>query len=232
MTTLALLPGMDGTGDLFAPLISALDGSFEVTVARYPRDPALGYSQLEPNARSACPTNGHYFLLGESFSGPLAIQIAATNPKGLLGIILCATFATNPRPRLGPLGKAVTLLPVWLAPSPLVSFALLGRFATPRLRQAITAAVRSVSSRAMRARLHSVLAVNVLADLARIRVPILYLRASVDRIVPIDSLSQICNSNPAVQVINIAGPHCVLQASPRQAAAAINAFIAHTSNNL
>ncbi|WP_228488314.1 hypothetical protein [Caenimonas koreensis] len=50
-TTLVLLPGMDGTGDLFAPFIAAWKGP--VHVVRYPTDTALNYQELTAFARRA-----------------------------------------------------------------------------------------------------------------------------------------------------------------------------------
>ena len=66
----------------------------------------MGYDELEVLVRAALPTGQRYFLLGESFSGPLAIRIAANPPAGLAGVILCGTFAKNPLPWLR-LGAAV-----------------------------------------------------------------------------------------------------------------------------
>ncbi|MGQ0798894.1 MAG: serine aminopeptidase domain-containing protein [Pseudomarimonas sp.] len=42
------------------------------------------------------PRSEPYFLLGESFGGPLAIALAARQPRGLLGLVLCASFARYP----------------------------------------------------------------------------------------------------------------------------------------
>ena len=53
MTALVLLPGMDGTGDLFAPLLSALSPALRTIVIRYPSDRPLGYAELEAHARRA-----------------------------------------------------------------------------------------------------------------------------------------------------------------------------------
>jgi hypothetical protein len=50
--------------------------------------------------RAALPTRGRFVLLAESFSGPLAIRIAADPPSALVGLILCVTFARNPYPSL------------------------------------------------------------------------------------------------------------------------------------
>ncbi len=44
MITLVLLPGMDGTGCLFADFVSALGSEFETILVRYPSDEPLGYN--------------------------------------------------------------------------------------------------------------------------------------------------------------------------------------------
>ena len=76
--TLILLPGMDGSGQLFAPFIAALGDGFNVKVVRYPVDLPLGYDGLEQIARAAIPPEGAVVLLGESFSGPIAVSLAAS----------------------------------------------------------------------------------------------------------------------------------------------------------
>lgn len=76
--SLILLPGMDGTGQLFEPFISALAGEFEVKVVTYPASQPLGYTELEAVARKAIPKEGPYVILGESFSGPIAVSLGAS----------------------------------------------------------------------------------------------------------------------------------------------------------
>src|SRR5690349_15943355 len=70
----------------------------------YPADEPLDYEQLLPQVLAALPSDRPFVLLGESFSGPLAVMAAATRPVGLLGVILCATFVRNP----------LWLRPAWL----------------------------------------------------------------------------------------------------------------------
>src|SRR5579863_3225723 len=96
MVKLILMPGMDGTGELFAPLLRALGTSVETSVVRYPPDEPLGYAELLPRVRAELPQSGPFVLLGESFSGPLAIMLAGEAPAGLRGVMLSASFATNP----------------------------------------------------------------------------------------------------------------------------------------
>src|SRR5580698_7334133 len=109
---LVLLPGLDGTGKLFAEFLKALDLGVSANVVPYPPDIPLGYDELEPLVRSALPTRGRFVLLGESFSGPLAIRIAALRPPALVGLILCVTFASNPYPYLAWVRRLAAFLPL------------------------------------------------------------------------------------------------------------------------
>jgi hypothetical protein len=48
-TTLVLLPGLDGTGDLFAPVVDALGPNVPTQIVRYPLSHASGYASCEPS---------------------------------------------------------------------------------------------------------------------------------------------------------------------------------------
>lgn len=87
MTTLVLLPGLDGTGELFDPLVRELGPDLSIRVVRYPQDPGLGYKELLQFARDALPPTEPLVLLGESFSGPIAIQLSAERPDQVRGLI-------------------------------------------------------------------------------------------------------------------------------------------------
>src|SRR5262245_21849903 len=105
MVALVLLPGMDGTAKLPEEFVAALGPTVEATVVSYPTDRAMGYPELESLVRSRLPVDRPYVLLGESFSGPIAISIAGSCPAGLRALILCGSFARNPRPVLDLLGR-------------------------------------------------------------------------------------------------------------------------------
>ena len=225
MLTVVLLPGMDGTGTLFEPFTAALGKEFSVQVVRYPTTGALACEKLEEHARSSLPTNSQFVILGESFSGPIAVSIAASHPVGLVGLILCSTFIRNPRPFFGPLRYLASALPVNFAPHALLSAALLGRFSTPQLRCALAAAMAQVSADALRARLRAVLSVEVSAKLKAVAVPLLYLLAEHDQVVPVGALRQIEQMFPATQVASVNAPHFLLQAAPNEAAVAVSNFL-------
>jgi pimeloyl-ACP methyl ester carboxylesterase len=223
-TLLILLPGMDGTGSLFAPFIAALDRNQPVRVVTYPTHEPLGYEALLLIARAALPEDGPFILLGESFSGPIAITLAAERPAQLRGLVLCCTFVRNPRPLLGGLRTLMGLLSFGPPPIGALSFALLGRFTTAALRTALARAIASVSPATLRARLRAVIGVDVSAQLRQVAVPCLYLRGAHDRLVPASAARQVAGLRPTTQVMTIDAPHCLLQAVPDAAASAVAAF--------
>ena len=56
LDTLVLLPGLDGTGALFADLISELPPALSVNIARYPTQRFLSYSELVPCVQEVAPS--------------------------------------------------------------------------------------------------------------------------------------------------------------------------------
>jgi pimeloyl-[acyl-carrier protein] methyl ester esterase len=226
--TLVLLPGMDGTGSLFGPFagaIAALGDAFSLKIVSYPRTGPQTYARLQSWASAALPVEGPLVLLGESFSGPIAIALAAQHPSRVIGLVLCCTFARNPRPRLGWIGGLASVLPAPFPPLGVLSHFLLGRFATPALRLALASALAQTAPAVLRARLRSVITADVSTEAGRIKVPVLCLRASEDRTVPPSAAAQLERFFPAMEVLQVEGPHCLLQTAPDVTAAAISAFV-------
>ncbi len=96
---LVLLPGLDGTGRLFAPLRRELGPHFDSMVVAYPADRLRNYDELSADVAKQLPSS-QFTLVAESFSGPVALKVAARNPPGLVAVVLCASFAACPRPWL------------------------------------------------------------------------------------------------------------------------------------
>jgi len=228
MTTLVLLPGMDGSGKLFEPFIAALNGIFKIQVISYPPNEPLTYSQLESVARSAIPDEGPLILLGESFSGPIAVSLAASYGARVKGVILCCTFIKNPRPIYSAFKILAGKLPIQFFPSSVIGHFLLGRFDTSPLRRTIQQALVPVNTSTLRARLLAVLTVNVAAKLTMIQSPVLYLLGTQDKIVPKSASSLVLKHCPHMKLISVGAPHCLLQTVPDEAARVIGNFILET----
>jgi len=217
---------MDGTGLLFEPLLEALPGWLEPTVVAYPAREPLGYAELLPWVRDACPSASEFVVLAESFSGPLALMLAASEPSGLRGVSLCASFIRCPWPApLRRMAGAARPLCFRLAPTWLARWALLGRHGTNRLNRLFAAAAATVTPEVMAARARAIASVDVSAELRRTRVPLLYLAGGHDRVVGPSCLSTIRRIKPYIEVVELPGPHLLLQACPVEAAYEVGQFI-------
>jgi len=220
---LVLLPGMDGTGIMFEPFLEVLQG-FEAQVVRYPVA-LTTYAECAAHARAQLPVNRPFLLLGESFSGPVAIALAAERPAGLLGLVLGSTFACNPRPELAWAAPLVRLLPSMRLPMPLLRRLLLGGRASEALTRLVTTMLPQVPAATMKGRLLEVVATDHTALLGQIQVPILALVAAHDRLVPRAATDWIRTHLSSLDIITLNGPHWLLQTRPDACVQAIQAFL-------
>ena len=222
---LVLLPGLDGTGKLFASFIRTLGAAVECRIIGYPTDEPLGYEELEHRIRSALPRDRPFTLLGESFGGPIALRIAADAPLGLTGLILCGTFARTPYPRLAWARHLAFLLPIKSLPRGLRVLLMWGRQNASRVPATAERAIAGVDSAVVRRRIAALLTVDATPSLERVAVPTLIVYARRDRVVPHAATRWLLARLPQAHVAAIDGPHLLLQACPEECAAAVVRFL-------
>lgn len=225
MLKLVILPGLDGTGARIAPFLRELAPRMDARVIPYPCERPMGYADLELLVRRALPSEARFALLAESFSGPLAIRLAADPPPGLAAVILCATFAKNPFPWLGPVGALAARVPFKQLPRWVRAPLLWGSTDPRRAPAAARRASASVSAAVLRRRLREILSVDESARLECIDLPILILTASRDRIVPGAAARLLVQRTRGAQLAAIDGPHLLLQSRPAECACAILRFL-------
>ncbi len=227
---LILLPGLDGTGLLFEPLLRQLPTEIKTTVIRYPSDQRQSYDELLVFLRDQLPRDACYLLLAESFSGPLAIRLAAESPTGLQGLVLVGTF----------LRKPVRWVPRWMSRFlPAILFRLMpvwGHFrmltsgkSTSELRRLYQTAFRQVKPGVLACRAAEILRVDVSEEFQRISVPTLVLAGKYDHIVPAQNLRQFQRLRSDLQVEMIDSGHLLLQGEPWRAAEVIQRFAVSVS---
>jgi pimeloyl-ACP methyl ester carboxylesterase len=229
-TALVLLPGLDGTGILFRPLLQHLPPTLRPIVVHYPPDEPKDYNALLPLVLESFPKDGPFFLLAESFSGPLAVMAAAACPKGLLGVILCASFVRNPlwlRPRWLRFLVHPLAFRFFHVLSPIKT--LLAGYSTGELRALLGEALAPVQPRVLACRAKAILTVDVRDQLESCSVPILYLLGRDDRVVPRQNLRDVLAARPRSQIAEIPAPHLLLQTRPEAAVEAIMRFASSTS---
>jgi len=224
-TQLIVLPGLDGTGKRLLDFTSRLPSALGTTIIRYPTDEPLGYGELDLRVAACLPRDRPFVLLAESFSGPILVRIAARAPPGLRAVVLCASFAASPHPWLRwvrPLAVRAPLksMPAWLRRRVLWNKADPRRLAPARER-----AIAAVAPAVLRTRIGAVIGVDDRHLLPAIHVPALILRARADRIVPAAATRQLAAALPRAQVVEIDGPHLILQTRAAESAAAVGAFL-------
>jgi pimeloyl-ACP methyl ester carboxylesterase len=219
-----LLPGMDGTGELFAPFISALPDSISPVVVSFSRTESASYDELVEIARRALPTDQPYAILGESFSGPIATRLAADANEQLRALIFSCSFVRNPSKALSILGKIVPIVPTHGVLPNAVRNLLLG-VDSIKIRKIVSASMLTVSPDVIRSRLMQVLEVDVTEALRCVSVPVLYLRASNDRLVKPRCGDHIVSTNSNTRVVELGGPHHLLQTNPSECANTVSRFL-------
>lgn len=223
--SLVLLPGLDGTGLLFKPLVAALPAAITPIIVRYPGERHLSYQELLPIVLEALPRSDPFILLGESFSGPLAAMIAADRPKNMVGLILCASFVTKPWRFVGLAIPILSRGPIFNLYMPYKRIrARLGGYSTPQRRALIEQMHKLVPPHVFASRVRMVFRVDAREALRSCEMPMLYLKAARDMVVPGRNLRVIQQIKPSIQVVTIGSSHMVLQRHPVEAAEAISAF--------
>jgi pimeloyl-[acyl-carrier protein] methyl ester esterase len=229
LPALVLLPGLDGTGKLFSEFVKDLGSSVDSLIVGYPRDEPLGYDELEALVLAALPRDQPFILLGESFSGPIAIRIAARSPAGLVAVILCGTFAKNPFPWLRWARPLAAYLPLKSLPRWVRAPLMWGSASPQRAPAQMERAIAGVSPAVIRHRIAALLAVDESAALGAIRLPTLVLRARRDRVISRAATRWILKILPGARLVEIDGPHLLLQTRPAECAAIVLEFMGYYS---
>ncbi len=228
--TLVLMPGLDGTGLLFERFVAALPKEFEVRIVRYPNNgtPSLpDYAAFVGNMH----TNGDVTLVAESFSGLVALELLRNVGVSLDRVIFVASFAESPRPYLGKLLSLAPLLSrtINVLPKPLWRMFCLGPDAPSTDVERLKDILSQVSPATIAHRLRLVGAARSEPG-PLIGVPAFYLQASADRLVPASAAVSMSRRFANFTVIQVLGPHFLLQAAPKVCAAAITRIVLGTQD--
>ena len=206
---LVLLPGLDGSGELFAPLVAKLAETVDTRIVRLPLDGEQTQRALAQRLLPLLPSEP-FALLAESFSGAVALELARLKPAGLQQLILVATFLRPPRPLF--LKFALPLVGIaWRWHRQLASlwWPFCGYVRDSETRARVMAALRYLTLPVLRARLHAIQTLNTPTD--PLTIPVHVIHAGNDRLLPV-RLRKCFNS--LGDGLIVPGPHFLLQSEP------------------
>lgn len=226
---IVVLPGLDGTGKLLLDFVSEFEADTSIVVIDYPTDIFMTYEELSLYVKERLPRDD-FVLVGESFSGPLALKLAGERPAGLRGVVLAASFARLDIPAKSLLSLAAATVSPRMLPMFALSFLLLGRWATSQNVKALRTAIELVEARVLSGRAREALSVDLALQGVEVEYPTLLLEARYDRLIPRsagETLAQICKR---LRVETIDGPHFLLQVARKNCASAVRSFCAELTD--
>lgn len=224
--SIVLLPGLHGTSALFEPLIREIPAGYHPVALDFPNTQPLGYEELSALVKERISSiDGPFVIVGESFSGPLSLFVAAQKPPELIGVVLVATFLTFPNLAVG------KYLPWRLAFRFARSLFSVRQVFTSgkhaRIIDAISSELQHSTPEVLAHRIHSVATVNATEALKACSVPLAYIQGTQDFVVLGRNLRQIQAHKPDVHVEQLPAQHFLLQSHPEQAWNAISRFISN-----
>ncbi len=211
---LILLPGMDGTGLLFKPLLKALPSNISTQLITYPGDQKLSYKKLFSYVQDKLPKDTEFVLLAESFSGPIAYDIAKHENVNLTAIIFVASFIQSPNKLLA-LTKIIPLS--FLMPNCLPDIVLrflMGSSAEKYHYKLINNALAKVKNEVLAFRLLEMakLPKNTSSYINRS----IYIQAMGDNLVSSKNAVTISQLSKKFQLHRVEGSHFILQVNPEK----------------
>lgn len=219
---LVLLPGLDGTGRLFKRFLGIASATFQCTVVSYPPDVIIEYQNLLPFVEAALPESDSYAVVAESFSGRLALGLAAKGPRGLKAVVLVASFISSPMPRFLRMCVSTPLLRLLMRDC-LIKQYLVGRDSS--VLTDVMEVMGSVKDDVIAARIKQVLDLKPDMAFDAIKIPLFYLGGYNDRLVGARGLAQVKNHLNEVRASFIDGPHLLMQVKPDAAFDKIKRFL-------
>ncbi|MEE9352499.1 MAG: alpha/beta fold hydrolase [Thiotrichaceae bacterium] len=225
---LVLLPGLDGTGHLFTPLLEHLDLSIQTQIITYPSDKQLSLTELAHLICEQVHFDDSTTLLAESFSGLVALELLRLGKlSSLQQIIFCASFTTPPRPWLLKIALQLPLDKLLNLPIPALALRQygLGRHGNKKEIQRIQQAISMVQPKVLAHRLKIISASRPMLTEKLSVIPCHYLQAQADKLVLEHhaKLFQQYFSHVSIYTIPQAG-HFLLQSQPKACADIIKAI--------
>lgn len=216
LPTVVLLPGLHGTDGLFGPFLAEIPAEYPRVVVAYPADRALDAKELLAYVDERTPRDRPIVIVGESFSGPVATELAALRGKQVQLLVYAASFVCAPKPawlchvgalvaNRGP--RPLFLVRHWLSIPP----------GNDNLLRQIRAEAGSSTPATMACRLRVVAACNAGDALRRCAASVLYLHSRNDRVVPRRSMELVREIRPDTKVAEFDCGHMILQLRPKEA---------------
>lgn len=225
------LPGLDGSGAFFEPFLKVLPEGVEPEPIAFPAEEKWGYDELFEWLRGKLPKQEPFLIVAESFSGPLAVRLAAAEPTGMVGAVVCASFVRHPWPRFLRHLPVETLFRLRFPPG-FVRLILAEKGISAKLMDLFYRVIVYSPPAVIAHRARAALQVDETEALRRCRLPLLFLSATRDRLIQSRSTALVRRVRPDLPVVPVDAPHFLLQLRPEECLPAIEEFLGQSIRGL
>jgi pimeloyl-ACP methyl ester carboxylesterase len=226
------LPGLDGSGLFFEGFRETLPSTMDTQVLSYPRDECQTYQETVDLIYEQLPRDNEYFIVAESFSGPVAIEIASLTPLKLKGLALVSSFCFSPLSQLKKQLAQNLLFLLHFPASQALIHKVLCNGTDLALSLKIKRVVDALPTSTLKQRILSALNVDLRGALDDVEVPLLILQGMQDRLLDPSCGEMIKRYYEAAEFVQIDGPHCLLQCEPEASSQVIVPFIERNHSSL
>lgn len=178
-----LLPGLDGDGFYFGPLVSKLQKHCSCRIISYPPH-LLTYDELCLYIASKLENVPNCIIVAESFGGPLGVKLAHALKERAKALILCATYCRSPFPAFV-LKRLAQIYPYLIhskIAEPALNFFLFNGEAPEKTRQ-VLAILRSQPDNIITQRMREIAPFDMRSDVKALTIPCMIIHAKEDRLV-------------------------------------------------
>jgi pimeloyl-[acyl-carrier protein] methyl ester esterase len=172
--------------------------------------------ELETYVVQQIPREQPVTVIAESFSGPIALALAARSDVNVTAVLLVCSFAGRP---LGWLGSLIARLPLqsilrFLIPRWMIRRCLVGRDASDELVLLMRAAISKVEPEVLASRLRMALTDRYCLGPVQCRTRVIAVFSTRDCLVGHSALQSIRRACHTAELRQIDSPHFALQATP------------------
>lgn len=233
MPKVILLPGMDGTGELFSPLLGALPDYLKPTVVTLnaikpsecvSKSERVNRYDVEFEYLRQLIGNDRVVLVAESYSGYLAYRLCQEIPSQVCQVIFIASFISTPSfwARLGAVIPSGLINPS-LAPHWLLNKFCFAGFGKPHHIAALINTTHKVEKPLLASRIRAI--AELTKPTATVAIPTIYIRPKQDYLVNQQAVNYVASMFPRLRVEHLEGGHFLAQTHPDECAAIISQCI-------
>ena len=214
--TLVLMPGLDGSGSLFATFEKLIAGSWRYRSIRYPVELPADIDAYAAHVEREIAGENCVILLAESFSGPIAIRLASRLGGRVQALVLCASFATRPHVLVRWASQIPQSLLAGMARQRwALRWFCVGRHAPSALLASVETELAQLSGRTIKRRLRMLATPDAAVALTGLKIPVLLLQPNQDRLLDPWAPKRLERLARGARIERLDGPHFLLQAEPQ-----------------